>query len=154
MGMNPQVISLSNGPGEPDAMNKAIEAVRKLLGKLPIFGICLGLQILSLALGCKTYKLACGHYGGIHPVIDFSTIKIEITSHNHGFSVDEKSLPKNVSVTHRNLNDKTVEGIESRIHPAFSVQYHPEASPGPRDASYLFGRFLEQMTKLSQNITY
>ena len=143
--MNPQGVFLSNGPGDPAAVNEAVEAVRILLGKVPIFGICLGHQILSLALGCQTYKLACGHHGGNHPVMDFSTNKIEITSHNHGFSVDEKSLPKNVSVTHRNLNDQTVEGLESLIHPAYSVQYHPEAAPGPRDASYLFGRFLEML---------
>ena len=141
--MNPHGVFLSNGPGDPAAVNEAVEAVRFLLGKLPIFGICLGHQILSLALGCKTYKLPCGHHGGNHPVIDLSTNKIEITSHNHGFSVDEKSLPKNVSVTHRNLNDKTVEGIESLTHQSYSVQYHPEAAPGPRDASYLFDRFLE-----------
>ena len=143
--MNPQGVFLSNGPGDPAAVNEAVEAVRILLGKLPIFGICLGHQILSLALGCQTYKLACGHHGGNHPVMDFSTNKIEITSHNHGVSVEEKSLPKNVSVTHRNLNDQTVEGVESLIHQAYSVQYHPEAAPGPRDASYLFGRFLEML---------
>jgi len=133
-GMNPHGIFLSNGPGEPAGVNEAVEAVRKLLGKLPIFGICLGHQILSLALGCQTYKLACGQHGENHPVIDFSINKIENTSHNHGFSVDEKSLPKNVSVRHRNLIDKTIEGIESLIHSAFSVQYHPEVSLGPRDA--------------------
>ena len=143
--MNPQGVFLSNGPGDPATVHEAVEAVRILLGKLPIFGICLGHQILSLALGCKTYKLNCGHHGGNHPVMDLSTNKIEITSHNHGFSVDEESLPKNVRVTHRNLNDKTVEGIESFIHPAYSVQYHPEAAPGPRDASYLFSRFLEML---------
>jgi len=143
MGMNPQGISLSNGPGDPDAVNEAVEAVRKLLGKLLIFGICLWHQIFSLALGCQIYQLACGHHGGNHPIIDYSANKIEITSHNHGFSVDEKSLPKNVSVTHLNLHDKTIEGIESLIHPAFSVQYQPEAAPRPRDASYIFGRFLE-----------
>jgi len=125
--------------------NEAIEAVQNLLGKLPIFGICLGHQILALALGCQTYKLVCGHHGGNHPVMDFASNKIEITSHNHGFSVEEKSLPKNVRITHRNLNDQTVEGIESLTHQAYSVQYHPEAAPGPRDASYLFGRFLEML---------
>jgi len=143
--MNPVGVFLSNGPGDPAAVTKAVDAIRNLLGKLPIFGICLGHQILSLALGCRTYKLSCGHHGGNHPVMDFTTNKIEITSHNHGFSVEEDSLPKNVRVTHRNLIDQTVEGIESLVHSAYSVQYHPEAAPGPRDASYLFGRFLEML---------
>ena len=143
--MNPEGVFLSNGPGDPAAVTEAVDAIRNLLGKLPIFGICLGHQILSLALGCRTYKLGCGHHGSNHPVIDFATNKIEITSHNHGFSVEEDSLPKNVRVTHRNLNDQTIEGIESLVHSAYSVQYHPEAAPGPRDASYLFGRFLEML---------
>ena len=143
--MNPKGVFLSNGPGDPAAVTEAVDAIRNLLGKLPIFGICLGHQILSLALGCRTYKLGCGHHGGNHPVMDFATNKIEITSHNHGFSVEEDSLPKNVRVTHRNLNDQTIEGIESLVHSAYSVQYHPEAAPGPRDASYLFGRFLEML---------
>ena len=143
--MNPEGVFLSNGPGDPAAVTEAVDAIRNLLGKLPIFGICLGHQILSLALGCRTYKLGCGHHGSNHPVMDFATNKIEITSHNHGFSVEEDSLPKNVRVTHRNLNDQTIEGIESLVHSAYSVQYHPEAAPGPRDASYLFGRFLEML---------
>ena len=143
--MNPTGVFLSNGPGDPAVVEEAIFAVQNLLGELPIFGICLGHQILSLALGCSTYKLGCGHHGSNHPVVDYATEKIEITSHNHGFSVDENSLPKNVRVTHRSLYDQTVEGIESLDHPAYSVQYHPEAAPGPRDASYLFGRFLEMM---------
>ncbi|MBP43829.1 MAG: carbamoyl phosphate synthase small subunit [Deltaproteobacteria bacterium] len=144
--MNPDGVFLSNGPGDPAAVETAIEEVRSLLGIFPIFGICLGHQILALALGCTTYKLKCGHHGGNHPVIDFQTDKIEITSHNHGFSVDEKSLPDHVRVTHRNLNDKTVEGLESLQFPAYSVQYHPEAAPGPRDARYLFQRFVEMMS--------
>jgi len=144
--MNPDGVFLSNGPGDPAAVETAIEEVRSLLGVFPIFGICLGHQILSLALGCSTYKLKCGHHGGNHPVLDFQTDKIEITSHNHGFSVDEKSLPDHVRVTHRNLNDKTVEGLESLQFPAYSVQYHPEAAPGPRDARYLFQRFVEMMS--------
>ena len=143
--MNPDGVFLSNGPGDPAAVETAIVEVRHLLGLFPIFGICLGHQILSLALGCSTYKLKCGHHGGNHPVIDYQTDKIEITSHNHGFSVDEKNLPKNIRVTHRNLNDHTVEGLESLQYPAYSVQYHPEAAPGPRDARYLFERFVEMM---------
>ena len=145
--LNPDGVFLSNGPGDPAVVESAIDSVKQLLGKFPIFGICLGHQILSLAMGCKTYKLNCGHHGGNHPVMDYATNKIEITSHNHGFSVDEKSLPSDVRVTHRNLNDQTVEGIESLKHPAYSVQYHPEAAPGPRDAEYLFGRFRELMEK-------
>ena len=144
--MNPDGVFLSNGPGDPAAVETAIVEVRSLLGIFPIFGICLGHQILALALGCSTYKLKCGHHGGNHPVMDFQTDKIEITSHNHGFSVDEKSLPEQVRVTHRNLNDKTVEGLESLQFPAYSVQYHPEAAPGPRDARYLFQRFVEMMS--------
>ena len=143
--MNPDGVFLSNGPGDPAAVESAIEEVRSLLGVFPIFGICLGHQILALALNCKTYKLKCGHHGGNHPVMDYQTNKIEITSHNHGFSVDEDSLPEDVRVTHRNLNDQTVEGLESLQYSAYSVQYHPEAAPGPRDARYLFKRFVEMM---------
>ena len=138
---------LSNGPGDPEPVQEGVESVRKLLGRVPIFGICLGHQILALALGGRTYKLKFGHHGANHPVGDLATGKIEITSHNHGFAVDEASLPDSVRVTHRSLNDKTVEGIESLEFPAFSVQYHPEASPGPHDAAYLFDRFVEMMNK-------
>ena len=143
--IQPDGVFLSNGPGDPAAVTEAIEAVSQLLGQVPIFGICLGHQILSLALGCLTYKLKCGHHGVNHPVMDYATKKIEITSHNHGFSVDETSLPHDVRVTHRNLNDQTVEGLESLAHPAYSVQYHPEAAPGPHDAQYLFNRFVTLM---------
>jgi carbamoyl-phosphate synthase small subunit len=147
LALNPDGVFLSNGPGDPAAVQESVESVRALLGKRPIFGICLGHQILSLALGCRTYKLFCGHHGGNHPVVDYATEKIEITSHNHGFSVEEDSLPSGVRVTHRNLNDQTVEGIESLEYPAYSVQYHPEAAPGPHDAQYLFQRFVELMER-------
>ncbi|HEX7927340.1 MAG TPA: glutamine-hydrolyzing carbamoyl-phosphate synthase small subunit, partial [bacterium] len=145
--MRPDGVFLSNGPGDPEPVTEAIDAVQQMLGKLPIFGICLGHQILGIALGGKTYKLKFGHHGANHPVKDLGTAAIEITSQNHGFAVDEKSLPSTVRVTHRSLNDNTVEGIESVIYPAYSVQYHPEASPGPHDSHYLFGRFVKMMSQ-------
>jgi carbamoyl-phosphate synthase small subunit len=148
MELAPDGIFLSNGPGDPEPLIYAVSEVKKLLGKVPIFGICLGHQILGLALGGKTYKLKFGHHGGNHPVRDVSTEKVEITSQNHGFVVDPESLVKagqNIEVTHINLNDGTVEGIRHLEIPAFSVQYHPEASPGPHDAHYLFNRFVEMM---------
>ncbi len=141
----PDGVFLSNGPGDPAPVREAVEIVRELLGKVPIFGICLGHQIMTLALGGETYKLKFGHHGANHPVANLATGKIEVTSQNHGFAVREESLPKNVRVTHRSLNDQTVEGIESLAHHAFSVQYHPEASPGPHDSAYLFERFVEMM---------
>ena len=144
--MNPDGVFLSNGPGDPEPVTTAIDTVKQLLGKYPIFGICLGHQILSLALGCSTYKLPCGHHGGNHPVMDYNTNKIEITSQNHGFAVDETTLPSSIRVTHRNLNDQTIEGIESLQYSAYSVQYHPEAAPGPHDSQYLFQRFVEYMS--------
>lgn len=142
---NPDGVFLSNGPGDPAVCDYAIENVKKLLGKKPIFGICLGHQILSLALGAKTYKLKFGHHGGNQPVMDLTTNKVEITSQNHGFAVDTKTLPAHVKVTHVNLNDQTVEGIEHESESAFSVQYHPEAAPGPHDSHYLFERFVNMM---------
>ncbi len=142
----PSGIFLSNGPGDPAAVHHVIETVKELVGKRPIFGICLGHQILSLALGAKTYKLKFGHRGGNQPVKDLSTGKIEITAQNHGFAVDEASLPSGVEVTHINLNDNTVEGISHRDIPAFSVQYHPENAPGPHDSEYLFDRFVKLMS--------
>jgi carbamoyl-phosphate synthase small subunit len=142
----PDGVFLSNGPGDPAAVNYAIETVRELLGTVPIFGICLGHQILALALGAKTYKLKFGHRGANHPVKNLVTGKIEITSQNHGFCVDIDTLKgKNVELTHINLNDNTLEGIRCEKKAAFSVQYHPEASPGPHDSSYLFKTFINLM---------
>jgi carbamoyl-phosphate synthase small subunit len=139
--LNPDGIFLSNGPGDPEGVPYAIEAVRQLVGVKPIFGICLGHQILGLALGGKTYKLKFGHRGGNQPVMQLSTHQVEITAQNHGFAVDADSLPAEVEVTHLNLNDRTVEGLRHRELPVFSVQYHPEASPGPHDSWYLFECF-------------
>ncbi len=147
LAMNPDGIFLSNGPGDPDAVPYAKETVRKLIGKKPIFGICLGHQIMGLALGGKTYKLKFGHHGGNQPVMDLTTRKVEITSQNHGFAVDADSLGGAVEVTHLNLNDNTVEGLTHKELPIFSVQYHPESSPGPHDANYLFRRFIDLMAK-------
>jgi carbamoyl-phosphate synthase small subunit len=142
----PDGVFLSNGPGDPAAVTYAIETVRELLGRVPIFGICLGHQLLALALGAKTFKLKFGHRGANHPVKNLKTGKIEITSQNHGFCVDIDTLNrKNVELTHINLNDSTLEGIRCKKIPAFSVQYHPEASPGPHDSSYLFKAFIRLM---------
>ena len=144
--LNPDGVFLSNGPGDPEPLHYAQENIRQLLGKVPIFGICLGHQLLSIALGGKTYKLKFGHRGGNQPVLDGQRQQVEITSQNHGFAVDADSLDNNqVKVTHMNLNDNTVEGIQHLAMPAFSVQYHPEASPGPHDAKYLFDRFITMM---------
>ena len=142
---NPDGIFLSNGPGDPSALDYAVSTVKALLGKKPIFGICLGHQILGQAVGAKTFKLKFGHRGGNQPVKELSTGKISITSQNHGFAVDSASLPKNVEQTHINLNDKTCEGFCHKEVPMFCVQYHPEASPGPHDNLYLFERFIEMM---------
>ncbi len=141
--INPDAIFLSNGPGDPEPVKYAIENVKKLVNKKPIFGICLGHQILGLALGGKTFKLKFGHRGGNQPVKDLTTGKVEVTSQNHGFAVDIDSLGGKAEVTHINLNDNTVEGLRHKEYPLFSVQYHPEASPGPHDASYLFKRFYD-----------
>ena len=144
----PDGIFLSNGPGDPAVVTYAINTIRDLLGKLPIFGICLGHQLLGLALGGKTYKLKFGHRGANHPVKNLDTGAIEITSQNHGFCVDMDSLAgKNVELTHINLNDNTLEGLRCKKLKAFAVQYHPEASPGPHDSQYLFNQFTAWMDK-------
>ena len=145
LALKPDGVFLSNGPGDPAAVPYAIETVRALIGKVPIFGICLGHQILNLALGGKTYKLQFGHHGGNQPVMDLGKRKVEITSQNHGFAVDEKTGSADVEVTCINLNDRTVEGIRHKKYPVSSVQYHPEASPGPQDSSYLFQDFVTLM---------
>ncbi len=142
----PDGVFLSNGPGDPEAVPYLVDAVRQLLGRVPMFGICLGHQIMGLAAGGRTYKLPFGHHGANHPVKDLATGKVEITSQNHGFAVDPASLEAAGWVpSHVNLNDGTCEGLRHRELPAFSVQYHPEASPGPHDASYLFERFAAMM---------
>ena len=144
---NPDGIFLSNGPGDPAAVTYGIKTVKELLGKKPIFGICLGHQILALALGAKTYKLKFGHRGCNHPVKNLKTGGVEITSQNHGFAVDADSLSENMEVTHLSLNDQTVEGLKCINVQAFSVQYHPESSPGPHDSRYLFQNFIDIMTE-------
>lgn len=140
--MQPDGIFLSNGPGDPAAVGYAVETIRQLLTTdIPMFGICMGHQLLSQALGLKTFKLKFGHRGGNHPVSDEQTKKIEITSQNHGFAVRDSDIPNHIEVTHRSLFDGTIEGIQLKDRPVFSVQYHPEASPGPQDSDYLFDRF-------------
>jgi len=147
LALKPDGVFLSNGPGDPAAVGYAIEAAREICAsKIPTFGICLGHQILGLALGGKTYKLKCGHHGANHPVMDLATRKVEITSQNHGFAVDVDSMQGKAELSHISLNDKTVEGMRHSELPVFGVQYHPEASPGPNDANYLFDRFCSLMT--------
>ncbi len=145
LSLKPDALFLSNGPGDPATLQYVVDPVKELLGRVPTFGICLGHQILGQAVGGKTYKLKFGHRGGNHPVLDRGTSKVEITVQNHGFAVDEKSIPKDVTVSHINLNDQTVEGLDVPALKAFSSQYHPEASPGPHDSQYLFRRFFESV---------
>src|SRR5208282_5086865 len=151
MELKPDGVFLSNGPGDPEPVEYAAQAVRDMMGRVPIFGICLGHQIIGLALGGKTYKLKFGHHGGNHPILNLETQKVEITAQNHGFAVDPDSLKANeVILTHKNLNDDTLEGLRHRTMPLFSVQYHPEASPGPHDSAYLFDRFVKMMEEFKE----
>ena len=146
LALKPDGVFLSNGPGDPEPLHTQIDNIRRLIGKTPVFGICLGHQILGLALGGKTYKLKFGHRGANHPVMNQVTQRVEITSHNHGFAVDPDSLNTNdIDITHVNLNDQTLEGFRHRREPVFCVQYHPEAAPGPHDSHYLFDDFVKLM---------
>jgi len=146
LGLEPDGVFLSNGPGDPEPAGYAIENISKLTGRVPVFGICLGHQLCGLALGGKTFKLKFGHHGSNHPVKNLLTERVEITAQNHGFAVDPDSLPSSsVEVTHLNLNDHTNEGLRHKSLPLFSVQYHPEASPGPHDSHYLFRQFTDMM---------
>ena len=150
MALKPDGVFCSNGPGDPEPLDYAIANVQELQGKVPLFGICLGHQIFGLALGGKTYKLKFGHHGGNHPIKNLETGKVEITAQNHNFNVDPKSLPDDVEVTHVNLNDDTLAGLKHKTDPMFSVQYHPEASPGPHDSHYLFRDFRKMMEEFKK----
>jgi len=146
LALKPDGVFLSNGPGDPEPLSYAVEAIQELAGKTPVFGICLGHQLVGMALGGRTYKLKFGHHGGNHPVKQLATGRVEITSQNHNYAVDPDSLNANqVDLTHINLNDQTLEGLRHRTMPLLSVQYHPEASPGPHDSHYLFGEFRKMM---------
>jgi carbamoyl-phosphate synthase small subunit len=145
LAMKPDGVFFSNGPGDPEPLSYAVSNVQALQGKAPLFGICLGHQIFGLALGGKTYKLKFGHHGGNHPILNHETGKVEITAQNHNYNVDPESLPGDVERTHTNLNDQTLAGLRHKTDPMFSVQYHPEASPGPHDSHYLFKDFRKMM---------
>tara|TARA_R110002111_G_scaffold261826_2_gene335790 strand:- start:655 stop:1833 length:1179 start_codon:yes stop_codon:yes gene_type:complete len=145
--LDPDGVFLSNGPGDPEPLTYAIETIHALLGKVPIFGICLGHQLLGLACGCKTFKLKFGHRGANQPVVNHDTGQVEITSQNHGFAIDPESMPADVEITHINMNDDTVAGMRHKTYSAFSVQYHPEASAGPHDSHYLFKQFYESISR-------
>jgi len=148
LALKPDGIFLSNGPGDPSSMKSVVAEIQKLTEKnVPMFGICLGHQILGQVFGGETYKLKFGHRGGNQPIMDLTTRKVEITAHNHGFAVDAKSLPENIEITHVNLNDSTVAGLRHKTLPIFSVQYHPESAPGPHDSEYLFERFIDLMSE-------
>lgn len=153
LGLKPDGVLFSNGPGDPAAVTCAINTAKKLIGRLPLFGICLGHQIISLALGARTYKLKFGHHGANHPVKDLRSGKVYITVQNHGFCVDPESLPdREVEITHINLNDQSLEGIRHRSEPVFSVQFHPEASGGPREANYLFEEFIGLLRRKNRSL--
>jgi carbamoyl-phosphate synthase small subunit len=143
----PDGVFISNGPGDPEPLTYAVDSIKNMFGKVPIFGICLGHQLIGQAFGGKTFKLKFGHRGANQPVLNQLTGKVEITTQNHGFAVDPASLPESVIPTHINLNDQTLEGLRHRDLPVFSVQYHPEASAGPHDSQYLFAEFVEMMDK-------
>lgn len=143
--LNPDGLMLSNGPGNPEQLPEALDMIRGVQGKIPIFGICMGHQLFSLANGAKTFKMTFGHRGFNHAVREIATGRVDFTSQNHGYAVERESLPETLMVTHEEINDKTVEGVRHRDYPAFSVQFHPDAAPGPHDASYLFDEFLDMI---------